>query len=215
MDYFGILNLAGYFCSLWTFSCARVFHLWLLIVRPMFACARDCIPFWLLNVKLKTSARDCIYYDCSLSGLCLLVLVIASPFGCSMWSSRHLPVIASTLLVVGHTTGLYYLFWHSELGGYSLWVLPTWLLIFHCGPWVCACGCILLLTVGHSNFMGSTGEMLLFVSCVVNLFTLFLFSIFLIDSSFYIMMFLRDKFDILVWCFLFNVCRLSTIWLFI
>ena len=32
--------------------------------------------------------------------------------------------------------------------------------------------------------MGSTGEMLLFVSCVVNLFTLFLFSVFFLFSSF-------------------------------
>ena len=119
------------------------FHLLLLIVRLMFACARDCIPFWLLNVKLKTSAHDCIYFACG---------------GAHYWTI---------------------LFWHSELGGYS-----PWLLIFHCGPWVCACGCILLLAVGHSNFMGSTGEMLLFVSCVVNLFTLFLFSVFFLFSSF-------------------------------
>ena len=55
-----------------------------------------------------------------------------------------------------------------------------------------------LLVVRRTSFMGSTGEMLLFVSCVVNLFTSFLFSIFLIGFLLFIfiLLLLRDKFDI-------------------
>lgn len=110
------------------------------------------------------------------------VLVIASPFGCSLLSSRHLPVIASTLLVVGHTTGLYYFgalslaATHCGCCQHGYWfftVDPGFVPVVasFCSQW-------------HSNFMGSTGEMLLFVSCVVNLFTLFLISVFFLFSSF-------------------------------
>ena len=95
----------------------------------MFACARDCIPFWLLNVKLKTSAHDCIYFACG---------------GAHYWTI---------------------LFWHSELGGYSMWVLPTWLLIFHCGPWVCACGCILLLAVALKLYGEYGGNVVVCLLC--------------------------------------------------
>ena len=133
-------------------------------------------------------------YDCSLSGSCLLVLVIASPFGCSMWSSRHLPMIASTLLVVGHTTGLYYFgtlslaATHCGCCQHGYWfftVDPGFVPVVasFCSQW-------------HSNFMGSTGEMLLFVSCVVNLFTLFLFSVFLFVFFFY---FIFYFFFVTVW----------------
>ena len=45
----------------------------------------------------------------------------------------------------------------------------------------------------HSNFMGSTGEMLLFVSCVVNLFTLFLFSVFSFCFSYFILFFISPS----------------------
>jgi len=49
-----------------------------------------------------------------------------------------------------------------------------------------------LLVVRRTSFMGSTGEMLLFVFYVVNLFTLFLFSVFSFCFHLFILFFISS-----------------------
>jgi len=123
-------------------------------------CARDCIPFWLLIVKLKTSARDCIYFACG---------------GAHYWTI---------------------LFWRSELGGYSLWVLPTWLLIFHCGPWVCACAWLHpFARSGTQTLWGVRGKCCCLSSMLLisSPYFYFLFFLFVFIFLFYFLFLLRDS----------------------